>query len=284
VESNTEAIVRLAWSRILGLGDGALDHPATEVLTRPDDTVITYVRLWDHRVLIGPPWALALAPAVAENESSVATLMLTAAAEHGGGRLLGQSHLAFTDAYVPGHHLETAVVTDDPAAVVDLEGACPPDDVTEVGLAGMARALVTLDELDRPTAGAGYQEWQGIVGHLGVLTPPQFRRQGFGVVAAAIATNDALDAGLVPQWRSRVENQGSRRVAARLGFVEVGSQTTVLLNPWGSAGEEGDGEAAEHIGEADRSDVRVTGQEVGPGSVELEGRLPPAAGPGEADG
>ena len=29
-----------------------------------------------------------------------------------------------------------------------------------------------------------------------------------------------------------MENRASRRVAARLGFVEVGSQTTVLLKPW----------------------------------------------------
>ena len=228
VDPNTEAIIRLAWARILGLPDDALDTPATDVLTRTDDSVISYVRLWDHRVLIGPLWAHSLAPALAQDDAGVATTLLTAAADHG-GRLLGRAHLAFTDTYVPGPHLETAVVTDDRAAVVDLEASCPPDDVTEVGLAGMARALVTLDELDRPTAGAGYEEWQGIVAHLGVLTPPPFRRQGHGLTAAGIATNDALDAGLVPQWRVRTENRASRRVAARLGFREVGTQTTVLL-------------------------------------------------------
>ena len=50
-------------------------------------------------------------------------------------------------------------------------------------------------------------------------------------MAAAIATNDALDVGLVPQWRARTENRASRAIAARLGYVEVGSQTTVLLTP-----------------------------------------------------
>lgn len=228
MDPNTEAIIRLAWSRILGLDDGALDQEASEVLTRTDDSVLSYVRLWDHRVLIGPSWALGLAPDLAAADGDAATVLLAAAAPHG-GRLLGRATLAFTDSYVPGPHLETAVVTDDPAAVQDLEASCPPDDVTEVGLGGMARALVTLDELDRPTAGAGYEEWQGIVGHLGVLTPPPFRRQGHAMVAAGIATNDALDAGLVPQWRARTENRASRRTAARLGFREVGTQTTVLL-------------------------------------------------------
>lgn len=228
MDPNTEAIIRLAWCRILGLDDGALDETTAEVVTRADDTVLSYVRLWGHRVLIGPPWALGLAPTLAADDDGAATVLLTASADHG-GRLLGAATLAFTDSYVPGRHLETAVVTDDPAAVDDLEAACPPDDVTEVGLAQMTRALVTLDELDHPTAGAGYEEWQGIVGHLGVLTPPPFRRQGHGLVAAGIATNDALDAGLIPQWRARSENRASRRVAARLGFREVGSQTTVLL-------------------------------------------------------
>ncbi len=228
MDANTEAIIRLAWSRVLGLPDDALTEPADEVVTRPDEARVSYVRLWDHRVLIGPPWALTLAPALAEDDSGVVGALLTASAGHG-GRLLGQAALSFADTYVPGAHLETVVVTDDPAAVADLEASCPPDDVTEVGLAAMGRALVTLDELDRPTAGAGYQEWQGIVGHLGVLTPPAFRRQGFGQVAAAIATNDALDEGLVPQWRARTENHASRAMAARLGYVEVGSQTTVLL-------------------------------------------------------
>ena len=52
-------------------------------------------------MLIGPPWALALAPAVVEDDSSVATMMLTAAAELAGGRLLSATaRLAFTDAYV----------------------------------------------------------------------------------------------------------------------------------------------------------------------------------------
>ena len=125
--------------------------------------------------------------------------------------------------------LESVSVTDDPVAVVELEKACPPDDVAEVGLAEMSRALVTLNELDQPTAGAGYAEWEQIIAHLGVLTPPPFRRRGFGVLSAALATNEALDFGLMPQWRSRIENTASRRTAARLGFVEVGSQTTVLL-------------------------------------------------------
>ena len=226
MEANTEAIVRLAWARVLGLPDDGLTKPVAGLITRTSDELIMFVRLWQHEVLVGPSEFL---DRVGDSDGLADGPRLLAASSRWGGRLLGEATLAFQDAYVELEGLETVTVTDDPAAVVDLEKACPPDDVAEVGLAEMTHALVTLDELDQPTAGAGHDEWEQIIAHLGVLTPPAFRRRGFGLVAAALATNEALDLGLVPQWRSRIENSASRRTAARLGFVEVGSQTTVML-------------------------------------------------------
>jgi hypothetical protein len=58
VETNTEAIVRLAWARVLGLPDAALSRPAGGLITRPSDEVIMFVRLWEHEVLVGPSWFL----------------------------------------------------------------------------------------------------------------------------------------------------------------------------------------------------------------------------------
>jgi GNAT superfamily N-acetyltransferase len=228
VETNTEAIVRLAWARVLGLPDAALSKPAGGLITRPSDEVIMFVRLWQHEVLVGPSGFLDHVCGK-DSDELVDGSRLLALSGRWGGRLLGQATLAFRDEYLALDERVAVSVTDDPAAVLDLEKACPPDDVAEVGLADMSRALVTLDELDQPTAGAGYAEWEQIIAHLGVLTPPAFRRRGFGQVAAALATNDALDRGLVPQWRARIENRASRSTAARLGFVEVGSQTTVVL-------------------------------------------------------
>ena len=228
MEANTEAIVRLAWARVLGLPDAALSKPAAGLITRPSDEVIMFLRLWQHEVLVGPSGFLDHVSGRASDELVDGSRLL-ALSGRWGGRLLGQATLAFRDEYLVLDERVAVSVTDDPAAVLDLEKACPPDDVAEVGLADMSRALVTLDELDQPTAGAGYAEWEQIIAHLGVLTPPAFRRRGFGQVAAALATNDALDLGLVPQWRARIENRASRSTAARLGFVEVGSQTTVVL-------------------------------------------------------
>ena len=235
VEANTQAIVRLAWSRLLGLPDDTLDPAANPV--RVVRSVVpaeaSVVRLWDTWVVLGPDWfqqrTAELDPAALVHPST-----LLRSCDGHPARLVGHAVLGFTDRYaepsVPGSvALEDVPVDDAPSAAAALERACPPDDVAEVGLAEMGRLFVTLDDRDQPTAGAGYDEWQGLLGHLGVLTPPEQRGTGWGTVAAALALNDALDAGLVAQWRARSDNAASRRLARTLGFAEVGEQSTVTL-------------------------------------------------------
>lgn len=233
MESGTRAIVELAWARELGLLDDAFSFAEPgERLTRTNPDVAMFVTLWEHRVLVGPTWLLERAATVADETlvSGSGLLGLTTDGPSGGpGRLLGEAVLAFTDAYVDHDELESVAVSDEPQAVADLEHGCPPDDVTEVGLSSMGQRFVLLDDRDAPTAGSGYAEWQGILGHLGVLTLPALRREGHGLLAGALALDDALDAGLVPQWRSRRENAASLALGRRLGFEAVGTQTTVVL-------------------------------------------------------
>lgn len=228
METNTESIIRLAWARTLGLADDALLEPAGERLTRLDESMIMFVALWQHRILIAPHWLQEVAVSIGNAELASGTALLTLSSEHG-GRLLGEAVLGFTDAYVTHQGLAEAVVTNEVHAVADLERSCPPDDVAEVGLSLMSELFVILDERERATAAAGYGESQGILANLGILVPPALRRAGRGTLAAAIATNDALDAGLVPQWRARRGHRGSQALARRLGYREVGAQTTVLL-------------------------------------------------------
>jgi hypothetical protein len=229
VETNTGAIVRLGWARSLGLPDDALDPDGSghTLWVEASDRVMV-LRLWDRYVVQGPRWLQQRAQGVHPGQLAEESVLLRCCEGHT-ARSVGETVLAFTDRYVERDGLEDVPVADEPAAVAALERACPPDDVTEVGLAGLSRVFVTLDDRDQPTAGAGYAEWQTILGHLAVLTPPEQRRAGLGTTAAALAVNDALDAGLVPQWRTRVDNVASRRMARRLGFVEVGTQTTVAL-------------------------------------------------------
>jgi hypothetical protein len=228
VETNTESIIRLAWARTLGLSDEALLEPAAGRLTRVDESILMFVALWEHRVLIAPAQVLERAATLSNAALASGSSLLALTGEHR-GRLLGETVLSFTDAYVDHPGLDAAVVTNEPDAVRDLERSCPPDDAAEVGLSLLSQRFVTLDEHDERTAAAGYAESQGILASVGVLTPPSLRRRGHGTLAAAIATNDALDAGLVPQWRARRGHRPSVAMARALGYREIGAQTTVLL-------------------------------------------------------
>ncbi|MGI3785353.1 MAG: GNAT family N-acetyltransferase [Janthinobacterium lividum] len=233
METGTRAIVELAWARRLGLPDDALEPGTSWRLTRSDDSVAMFVSLWEHRVLVGPDWLLERAEGVDDHElaSGPGLLGLTARTPDGAapGRLLGAGILSFSDVYVEHDQLESVVVADDPQAVHDLERQCPPDDVTEVGLGGLGERFVLLDDREAPDAGSGYDEWQGILANVGVLVPPALRRGRRGTLAGAMATNDALDSGLVPQWRCRSENVAALGLARRLGYEMVGTQTTVAL-------------------------------------------------------
>ncbi|MFF3585657.1 GNAT family N-acetyltransferase [Streptomyces sp. NPDC002387] len=79
----------------------------------------------------------------------------------------------------------------------------------------------------RVVAAAGYRSWPGRVAHLSVLTDPAWRGRGFARVAASAAVTHAFAAGLLPQWRARP--LASRRVAAALGFRELGAQLSIKL-------------------------------------------------------
>lgn len=229
MEPNTEAIIRLAWARALGLADDALGGSPAGRITRVDDRLVTFVALWRHRVLIAPGWLLERAAEVKDRDLLAASTLLSLSADHA-GRLISEVVLSVTDRYVERDDLDCVAVTDDAQASADLERQCPPDDVAEVRLSAMAQRFVTLDDRDQVTCGAGYDEWEGILAHVRVLTPPELRRSGWATVAAALATNDALDSGLVAQWRATRGNRGSSALARRLGYRDIGAQTTVLLS------------------------------------------------------
>ncbi|WP_425297853.1 GNAT family N-acetyltransferase [Nocardia abscessus] len=62
------------------------------------------------------------------------------------------------------------------------------------------------------------------VAQLSVLTAPDRRGQG---LTGSAAVEHALENGLLPQWRARTRE--SRRVAASLGFRELGALLSLEL-------------------------------------------------------
>ncbi|MFD3917564.1 GNAT family N-acetyltransferase [Streptomyces sp. NPDC058595] len=76
-------------------------------------------------------------------------------------------------------------------------------------------------------AAAGYVTWPRSVAHVCVLVAPHRRGRRLAGIVASAAVSHALDAGLLPQWRARP--YPSRKVAAALGFRELGAQLSVRM-------------------------------------------------------
>lgn len=236
LDPGTVSIIQLAWSRLLGLDDGALGDGGSERLYSTDDdaSLLTFVTLFGREVLRGPAWAVEAGRDLAGPELRSASTLLTLTRDHG-GRALGEAQLYFCDA-LPQFDGPPAVVSSEAALVRALERRCPPDDVAEADLGGVEHPFVLVDgsadaadAQPTPLAGAGYDIWEGILAHIAAITPPEERRKGYAGRVAAIAVEEAMAAGLVPQWRARTDNTASQRTARRAGFLYAGTQTSVAL-------------------------------------------------------
>ncbi|WP_369143042.1 GNAT family N-acetyltransferase [Streptomyces sp. R44] len=108
-----------------------------------------------------------------------------------------------------------------------LEAAAGQEDSAEASLDEITSPAFVVREGGRVVAAAGYEGWPRRTAHISVLTAPQARGRGLARTAASAAVAHALAAGLLPQWRARPP--ASRRVAAALGFEELGAQLSLEL-------------------------------------------------------
>ncbi len=260
LEPHTRQIVALAWSRILGLPDEALaSSPRGTRLEVPtdgeappsgpdapgrraegqDEQVATFLRLYGTSVLYGPRWLLEAAREVDDEVLALESTFIRLGAAHR-GRSLGEAALYYADGVPEMVRSESVAVSYETEHAVQLERLCPADDVAEAGLSGLDATFTLVPDdgsghaqhgSPDPVAGAGYEEWQGLIGQLGVLVRPDVRRLGLGAYAAGVAIEEAFTEGLVPQWRARMGHRASQHLADTLGFELAGSQTTVVFEP-----------------------------------------------------
>ncbi|MGU3435766.1 GNAT family N-acetyltransferase [Actinomycetes bacterium M1A6_2h] len=227
-------IVRLAWARALGLPDDAFLEPRTRVVAEDDDAeAIDFVVLDGRSALTGPSWAIARADGMS-NETLATRDGIRALAGHRAGRCAGPTTLAYADDVRGDVGHESPLISHDLGHVLALESAVPPDDAAEADIARKRNWFTVMDDADgeesaKPVSSAGYVEFHGFVADMGVLTASDHRRRGYGFTAARLATNDAIDAGLIPQWQAHVDNLGGRLLGDALGYTELGLRTQVRL-------------------------------------------------------
>ncbi|MEU2238540.1 GNAT family N-acetyltransferase [Streptomyces sp. NPDC018338] len=197
------------WVGIVGLGGSAL-------VTAPDERTAATVRVALRRL---PVAAVADAAAVRD------VLPVT--------RVLGPATLAYVSpegfrrsaASPPGATPAAERLEGRHPAVRALERTAGPDDAGEAALDEITSPAFVVRDHGEAVAAGGYREWPLRTAHLSVLTAPAARGRGLARTVASAAVAHALAAGLLPQWRARPP--ASRRVAAALGFEELGVQLSV---------------------------------------------------------
>ncbi len=242
--------VRDAWRQVLGAPDAFRDA-GTVVVARPARPApgprwVTVVTLGDARCVLIPAdlaarldAATGQAPAggsspVAGGDPIIAGRLAhpeEARALLGPGIVvLGPAVLAYTTELAASSAPSAAEPAEPGAVDLDqLGGACDPAEAAESALAAWTHWVHVIRERDVVVAAAGAQVWAGTLAQLGVLTRPDRRGRGLGATVASSVVRAGLATGLVAQWRARVELTASRRLAASLGFVELGVQVTYHL-------------------------------------------------------
>ncbi|MEU6083482.1 GNAT family N-acetyltransferase [Streptomyces sp. NPDC047108] len=195
------------WVGMVALGESA-------IVTVPTESTATFVR----DALVGLP-----AQAIVDG-TSVRTVLPIA-------RTLGPAALSYVsaDGFRP-VQTGTRTLEQLPAGHPDLrrlEESAGEEDAGEAGMDEITSPAFVVREHDQVVAAAGYRGWPSLTAHIGVLTAPAQRGQGLARITASAAVVHALATGLLPQWRARP--LASRRVAASLGFEELGFQLSIEI-------------------------------------------------------
>ncbi|WP_278315335.1 GNAT family N-acetyltransferase [Lolliginicoccus levis] len=229
--AHVASILKVAWARSLGIGDRDL-APGREHVALPSGTKsLTFLSVFGESVFLGPEWAVERARGLSDEQLGSERGMLSIAKDRGARRARAET-LLFTPDYLPPppmHPSEAPLISRDREMVNEVVRACPPDDVEAAELSEHSEWFTLLDNEMNPVSCAAYEEWQGFVANMTSLTIPEARQRGYSKTVSLIATNVALDAGLVPQWRAHRTNANAWHLAEALGYDKFGTLATVEL-------------------------------------------------------
>lgn len=236
MDSHQLAIARLAWARTLGLSDDALAGSGTH--EGGSATTIEFLRLGDVCTLVGPAYLTDRAAGSAL-DTYADPAMLLSLTEDRSARCVGPEILYFATDYADvgagpengGPEDDDPLVSRDPHHAHAVARLCPPDDIADLHLDQQDTSFTILTNDESPTSTAGYREREGLVADVGILTAPAHRRYGLASAVGRFATDDALDSGLIPQFRVHRDNFAGRALARRLGYIEGGLRLSLNVQP-----------------------------------------------------
>lgn len=127
------------------------------------------------------------------------------------------------------HDAGVVYLSKDDPAVAAFVAECDPADVNESSIENVVSDLTAVVDNGQVRAVAGWRVWEPNVAHMTVLTHPDARRKGLGTQVADAATERAVRADLVPQWRAAKWNEGSIALAKSIGYESYGRQLSFRM-------------------------------------------------------
>jgi len=118
----------------------------------------------------------------------------------------------------------------DREALEQLRAACDPDDWDRAGILPAHPAMIGHWIDGRLVSAAGYEVWGERIAHIGVATEPAHRGQGYGKAAVSALALQAIECGLIAQFRTLIANRPAMAIARALGFEEYAQTFAIGLN------------------------------------------------------
>jgi GNAT superfamily N-acetyltransferase len=243
VNDETRETLREHWAALLDCAPEAVfapdcsivasDTDAVELLSHPDGVTVAgpaAVTSSLRSVLADRP--LDVTPASARTVVETALDRASVGEARSVSEVLGPQFVAYCDAstFTPVHDASSPVGAVDPASLEPLREAVPPEEWKRSGVRADDGVPTFAVERDgRPVAATQYRIADGTAG-IAVVSRPAYRGEGNATLAVSAATAHALDAGLVPEYRTLEEWSSSVALAERLGFERVGVSLLVRLD------------------------------------------------------
>jgi GNAT superfamily N-acetyltransferase len=149
-------------------------------------------------------------------------------------KILGPADISYADetsfrSALPGG--ARALSTADSEAYRLLQAALDPKEQEESGLTADKYPAFGAFSGDMLCAVASYSVWEPSIAHIVVASHPDHRRRGLASAAIKALAADALNRGLILQWRALAWNQPSLALARDLGFKHYCSTIYARLQP-----------------------------------------------------
>lgn len=224
LSSRTRWTVRRYWAERLGVSSNAFENTGIAVGPAHEGGVQLFRR--GERVVIGAPEPYV--EQLQQRSGELATLDLDESNTVRKwltdidivDRVIGPTFYGYTDreTFTPVESNARTLTVDDESAYDAFQAAIPDDEWEQGGTGFVAGETVGRFVDDRLVSLAGYEQWDGLIAHISVVTHPEYRGEGYGRAVVSQVTEQALSEGLTPQYRTSDAWPWSVSVARGLGF------------------------------------------------------------------